>query len=74
MTLLIFHLFSVLFVKAATSFSLGNALMLVASPAPSGPTRVADELGVSGSEVSKLYDSLGGESLAVALIEGHMRA
>jgi len=38
--------------------------------APSGPTRVADELGVSGFKVPKLYGSLGGGSSAVALIKG----
>jgi len=44
--------------------------MLVDSPALSGPTRVADELGVSGSEVPRLCGSSGSGSSAVALIEG----
>jgi len=44
--------------------------MLVDSLMPSRPIRVADELGVSGSEIPRLYVSLGGGCSAVVLIEG----
>ena len=46
--------------------------MLVDSPIPSGPTRIADEPGVSGSEVLRLYDSPGGGFSTVTLIEEPM--
>ena len=46
--------------------------MLVDSLASSGPTRVADEPGVSGFEVPRLYGSLSDRSSTIVLIEGHV--
>jgi len=48
--------------------------MLLDSSAPSGPTWVADELGVSGSEVLRLCDFSGGGFSASGSLRGPRRA